>query len=426
MTSVEEEEITYTGFTPYLHQRDVINELLEPKKGKIVAVKSSRQKGKSLLVENMLLYYGINFKLTSICVSPTLAQARKVFQDVQKAIDGADLINRCNETLLEIYLKTGSKILFKSAEQGDNLRGYTVTGLLAIDESAFIPDEVFYKIIQWTDVYKANILMVSSPYMKEGFFWNYFNRGTKGNANIIAIDWSDKKYEADMAKLLPPDRLEEYRQTIPSAQFRSEYLGEFLDDDGTVFSGFRECQEDHEILPTDRLYVGIDWANGGGNDDTVISIINQSGQQVLLAYWNNLSPSEQIDRIVDILEPLQKQIVQVRPELNSVGTPYTDMLKNRLHILNIKGFTTTNKSKNDIVAQLQVAFERREITILPDSQQMKELGAYTVDFNPKTKIITYNAPSGMHDDICIALMLSYDAYLNASKRGTYSISVARR
>ena len=47
----------YIGFTPYLHQKSVIEELRDAKgTGKVVVCKSSRQKGKSFMVANLLLY----------------------------------------------------------------------------------------------------------------------------------------------------------------------------------------------------------------------------------------------------------------------------------------------------------------------------------------------------------------------------------
>ena len=89
----------------------------------------------------------------------------------------------------------------------------------------------------------------------------------------------------------------------------------------------------------------------------------------------------------------------------------------------VQGFTTTNQSKNDLVAQLQVAFEQRNIEILDDERQLLELGAYAADYNPKTRTITYNAPQGMHDDLCIGLMLAWDAYHKRTLKGSYSFSV---
>lgn len=421
--------LEYVGFTPYTYQRDVINLLITNSnhKHRTVTVVSKRQVGKSLMAENLLLYFGINFAhTTSICVSPTLNQARKLYKEIVEAIGGSDIIKSSNATLLELTLMNQSQILFKSAEQRDALRGYTVNGLLVIDEAAYIEDSVYYTVLPWCDVSGAPTLIISTPRVRSGFFFNNYCYGLEGKNEYHTIDWSDQKYKEELEKLLPPDRLEEYRKMLPKQQFASEYLGQFLDQDGMVFTNFKSCVRQNTIKPGDRLYWGIDWANGGDNDDTVITALNQYGKQVYLQYWNNLTPTKQVEYITKILKQYEHHTDVIQPELNSIGTPYTDMLKQGISpsLANkVRGFQTTNQSKNDLVAQLQVAFEQGQVEILDDERQLLELGSYSADYNPKTRTITYNAPQGMHDDLCIGLMLAYDAYHKRTLRGHYTISV---
>ena len=419
----------YVGFTPYQHQKDAINLLINGSKHKhrTVTVVSKRQVGKSLMAENLLLYFGINFnRTTSICISPTLSQARKLFKEIVEAVAGSDIIKSSNATLLEIELANLSKILFKSAEQKEALRGYTVTGILIIDEAAYIEDSVYYTVLPYVDVSGAPILIISTPRARSGFFFDSYCRGLDGTNEFYTVDWSNPIYKNELEKLLPPARLEEYRRMLPKNQFATEYLGQFLDTDGMVFTGFKECVRMNSIQPIDRLYWGIDWANGGNNDDTVITAVNHLGKQVFLQYWNNLTPTKQVEKIYDVISRYQGQTQVIQPELNSIGDPYTDMLKNKLvpqMRSKVFGFTTTNQSKNDIVAQLQVAFEKGDIEILDDERQLLELGSYAMEYNPKTHTVTYNAPNGLHDDIPMALMFAWDAYHKRTLRGNYSISV---
>ena len=49
--------------------------------GRIVTVKAQRQRGKSFMIANVLLYYGINFKKTkNYYVAPTLKQSKEIFK----------------------------------------------------------------------------------------------------------------------------------------------------------------------------------------------------------------------------------------------------------------------------------------------------------------------------------------------------------
>ena len=424
-----ENHIHCVGFHPYAHQRAVIDAIGKSKCSyKTVVVKSSRQKGKSFMIANILLYFALNWNKTkNICVSPTLKQAKNIYKTIMDAIEKTGIVKNSNATDLEITFINRSNIRFLSAEMGESLRGYTVTGILCIDECCYISDEVFNTIKPWVDYNKSPILMVSTPYVKEGFFWQYYNYGLEGVNKVITVDWCDPKFKKEMDKILPPERLEEYRKTMPVNKFKSEYLGEWLDDEGTVFIQFKDCAKDVQIQPKDKLFVGIDWAMGGGNDDTAVAIINDKGEQVFLDYFNNLTPTQQIDRIVEDLNPYMRQIVVIQPELNSLGGVLTDNLKERLQgRARIEGFNTTNQSKNELVMDLQTAFEQKTITILNDPKQMRELSFYTADYNPKTKNVSYNAPLGLNDDLCIALMLAYNAYKNKKRCGGYAVSAITR
>ena len=418
---------TYKGFKPYLHQQDVIAELRDARgTGKVVTVNSSRQKGKSYLISNLLLYFSINYaKTNNYCVSPTLKQSKAIYRVIMDAIGSSGIVKTKNATDLTITLINGSTINFKSAEQRAALRGFTAD-FLCIDEAAYISDDVFYLILPWADAKKAPILMTSTPFVKGGFFFNYFNYGLEGSHNTVTINWSDPKYKESIEKILPPEKLEEYRQVLPKNVFRTEYLGEFLDDDGAVFTGIKECLKEAIIEPYNRLYVGLDFSNQGENDDTVISIFNERGEQVYLKYFNNLSPLSQIVRIVNELEPYADQIDVISCELNSIGTPYTDLIKERSQILSdkVEGFQTSNTSKNAIVLNMQTALEKKTVSLLPDEKEIRQFGFFTATYNPKTRNVSYAAPQGLNDDLVMATLIAYNAYREGTTVGTYSIGFA--
>ena len=409
--------VIYQGYSPYPHQLAVHRALnYAYRSGKVYVVKARRQVGKSILVEQELLRFAINFaRTTNACVSPTLSQARKVFQDIIDCICDSGVVKKKNETLLEIELINGSRIFFKSAEQRESLRGYTISGILCIDECAFISDDIFNTVIPWCNVHKAPILLTSTPKFKEGFYWSYWNLGLDpDNENVQSFDFND----FDTSMLLAPDKLEEYRKILPSGQFRTEYLGEFLDADGIVFQGFKECVGFSESYQ--KLYVGIDWGTGNGEDSTSISVLNERCEQVFYFNFNDKNTTSQIEFISEFLNRHKGVIKLVVPELNSIGTPMTELLRGKCPWVKIEGVTTTNTSKCDMVNALQVAFEQGKIKILDEERQLRELSMYEAQFNPKTKNITYNAPRGHHDDTVIALGLSLTAYSTANKKGNYS------
>lgn len=412
----------FKGYTPEPWQNAVHQAIKANPTGSVFVVLSPRQVGKTCMLENEILRCSLNNQnAISICISLTLDGSRKIYKELTRAIDKSGCIKKKNDSLLTIEFITGSIVYFRSAEQGDTLRGMTIKngGMLLVDEAAYINDEFFYSVLlATTNVYRANILMASTPKFKSGFFYKYYMQGKEGKEGIFSFNFK----EYDLSRFLPESLLEKYREVMPKSQFTTEYLGEFLDGDSVLFEGFRECVRP-ERDRTEKVYMGIDWSAGMGKDKTAISIINQAGQQIFLEYFNNLNTTATVNRIGKIYRDYQVFNPVVFAETNGVGKPYCDLLKEQK--IQINEWTTTNKSKTDMVSHLQVAFEQKNISLLPDELQQNELSYYQANYNPKTMTVTYNAPLGLHDDTVIALGLSWEAYLSRAVVGVYSVGVVR-
>ena len=140
---------------------------------------------------------------------------------------------------------------------------------------------------------------------------------------------------------------------------------------------------------------------------------------VFIKYFNDKTPTEQVDLLTNILTEYQEFIKIVQVEQNSIGSVFYDMLVQKNPKIRIIRFLTTNKSKADIVNKLQAALENKKIGLLKDDKLLNELRLYEASYNPKTGNVSYNAPSGFNDDTVISLMLAYDS-LNTTK-GHYNI-----
>jgi len=423
--------MTFVGYTPYPHQRAVHDAMKDAfHSGRIFVVKSKRQVGKTTMAENILLKVAIEHRNTLSClVEPTLDQARRVYKEMVKAIEETPVIKRKNDSLLELELINGSTIIFKSAEQRDNLRGFTVTGILVVDECAFIQDDIFDILQPTTDVHSAPILLISTPKLKQGFFYRYYSAGLTGeNPGIVSIDFN----QFDTSFLLPKDKLEQYRTMMPKAQFTTEYLGEFLDSDSILFSNINECVS----TPTkgwNELYVGIDWGSGAGGDYTSVCGLNERREMVFIDYFNDKSTFEQARYIADLLALNGGKVKNILAESNSIGTPMIALLKDELEKRNkrdishlVTPFVTTNSEKVRLVNQLQVALEQKAVTLLDDRGLLVQLSAYEATYNPRTNNVSYNAPQGLHDDNCISTMLALDALESGRRTGVYTLGFRRR
>lgn len=395
-------------------QKDLINSVEKYGKGYLHFVKSRRQIGKSLTLQVLLIQAAINKSAsTSICLSPTLNQSRKLYQEVSEVLSKANLIEKANEVQLTIRLKNKSYILFKSAEQRNSLRGYTVSGLYVIDESAFIPDDIFYETLAYVNVSQAPIVCVSTPLLKQGFFYNYYCLGFEQGNKILSYDWSTY----DTSILLSNDKLEELKKTMPYNKFRTEFLGQFLNSDGTLFKGYEECLND-DVELNGEYHIGIDWASGTNQDDTAIAIFNSLKQMVALYHFNSLDETQTINEIIKITKLFPPKKIKV--EINSIGRVFCGLLEKALQSNGIKTtlikFTTTNESKEQLINKFQVALQNKEITILNDEYLKLQLDMYQMRLSQTNKR-TYNAANGYKDDCIIATLLAFDC-LN---KGSYAL-----
>lgn len=392
-------------------QRDLFTIYQNNNKDKWIVIKAHRQLGKSICMEGLLISASLEQDNSfSLFVSPVIQQARKVYQDVCNI--ASELIKSANGSVLEITFINGSVIKFGSSQQADSLRGFTVkkSGILIIDEAAFCSDDVFYQIlVPTTNVYHSDIFIVSTPKFKRGFFYELWLKGLDTTQDkVISVDWNNY----DTSKYLPTETLELYRQQMPKLAFKSEFLAEFIDGEGTVFTDFKRCIQDLPFIDNQPTYIGIDWGGNTGNDNTAITVgqvINNKPRITHLFAFNDKNANETIDYIVELIKSLHTQDIYVEVEKNSIGNIFFQLLYEKIpENVTLMTFNTTNKSKDRIIKQLINCFEKNIITIPNNQSLINELSMYQCVIN-NNGLPIYNAPSGMRDDRVMSLCFCLDA-----------------
>lgn len=402
------------------YQQEVYDWLGDPFEKQLTAViRSVRQSGKTFLLQLELLKMSFAHSgTTSIIFEPTIPLARKVYKSIVKALQDTNLIKNANSQLLEIEFTNGSEILFKSTEQMN--RGLTVTGLLILDECAYLDDDAIYSILPLINAHKASLVIASSPFTMEGYYYDMFLEGLKGNEKIKTFDWSK---HPEIGRFLTEEQKALYKQTMSRAKYTTEILGEFLTDGGLLFTGLENCignPDDDKIL-----YLGIDFGTGSDEDWTVLSVINNLGQQVKLYRNNHLSPMQQVDWLCGLILDLASSytIKTVLCEENSIGKVYIDAMKQKLKPkrITLTNWVTSNKSKQDLVTTMQISLENEMVQLLDNPIQLNEFRKYQAEINPKTKSISYNGYKS-NDDTVMATLLAYYGY--KKHLGNFAISFA--
>ena len=223
--------MTYTGFTPHQKQREMLTSILNgPQKYHIASI--GRQWGKSILGMNLMLYWAINDGPCKILwVSPVYSQSQKVMKELMGAIGGSGLVDSCNYSNNEITLKNGSTLSFRSAERYDNIRGGTYTYSI-IDEAAFIKEEAWTEAIKPTLLVKGKKVLFISTCKGKNWFYNLFQLGLSPDYPNY-LSYTGSSYDTPYIK---KEEIEEAKRTVPPNIFKQEYLAEFLDSGGEVFT----------------------------------------------------------------------------------------------------------------------------------------------------------------------------------------------
>lgn len=371
---------------------------------KVLVCRWSRQCGKSVLAEILLIEYLSKPKLYSAYISPTFALGRKVFKEIVQLLDGTGLIKSANASTLTIESVVGATLQFFSIEAYQAIRGHTISGILVCDEAAFYPDilpsgeDIWGSILQpITKARKPKILIISTPRGKRGMFYNLYNKAINnqvGYKQITASIYDDE--------LVTQDQIDEIKNSIPARSFQEEYEVQFLDSSLTFFEGFEKCFKEltHSY---DKTWIGID-LSGDGQDDTIVTKINGRNEVECITVKGSLDTKyQQIAEIINQSYNLQGCYV----EQNGLGAPmYNEIQKLVRHKNLIRPWTTTNSTKEDIVSALAVQIAKEEITFDEDDKQLfYQLSTFTATLSKTNKLVFKGAGSS-HDDMVMSLAIA--------------------
>ena len=401
----------------HMGQQRVIDVVLD-KNIKYITVVSPRQIGKSYLLTNLILYYGINDKESDNIIgviAPVYSQVRKLMEDLHKVIVDSGIIKSINFSNYEIKLKTGSTILFRSAEREDSLRGLTLKYAF-IDESAYIKDEAWKNVILPTTLVKGRkVVIFSTPRGTKNWFYEMFKFGE----NPTYLKYAAVKMRQGENPMIDPDEIESARKSLPDAIFRAEYLGEFIEGESSVFNNFKKNIYTGIKYPKGKIYCGIDLARQ--NDYTVATFIDESGV-VFDIYRINSTTWENI--VKELIVKIKKYNAKVLVEINSIGDVIYELLKKEWN--DVTPFYTTNESKKEIIETLILDFNNDAISIPDDPELISELELFEMSYSVRTRTVTYAAREGFHDDIVISLALSNWLKKQKAISGNYSVIGKRK
>jgi phage FluMu gp28-like protein len=332
--------------------------------------------------------------------SPTYKMLADVWRDIKRVLYPAT--RQKSETEKRIELVTGGVLDMWSLDHPDAGRGRKYRRVV-IDEAAMVAKlpEAWQEAIRATLTdYQGDAFFLSTP---KGL--NYFKILFDYGHDPARGEWAAWQLPTAANPFISPHEIETARYELPERVFRQEYLAEFIED-ANLFRNITACATARMLDEAEhgRNYVfGVDW--GKLNDFTVITVWDQAAaEMVRIDRFNQIDYTVQAGRLKALYDKFKPRAILA--EANAMGEPIIDQLK--ADGLPVKGFTTTNVSKSQIVNALSLAFEQEAIKIQNDPVLIAELQAFEASRLPGGSL-RYAAPEGQHDDTVIATAIGLEA-----------------
>lgn len=301
---------------------------------------------------------------------------------------------------------TGAQLTALSSDNPYSLAGHTFSCVI-VDEAQFVPDEAMAILRPTLSVRQARFFSFGTPQVTPYQSWfraNYLRgldtSGDYDEYHSFTVSSRENRWISEkdlkMAKLSETDR-----------NFRMLYIGEWVDDEGSVFMKVEDCilGEEYDKPKPDQKYVmAVDFATT--EDYNVVLIAERGTRHVVKMYrWNRLGSLISADKIESIWEEWGHPRV-FGDGSNGLGISMLEELRKR-------GMTAIpiefrSNTKMNMIGRLASAIEHRRITYANIPQLVRELKAYMYE-SSKNGRLTANAPSGYHDDCVSALVIMNEA-----------------
>ena len=404
-----------------------VYELYHSKDIREIVMNFSRQSGKTTMAEILLIETLVKSKTNCAYISPSYSQGKKVFREITQLLGQTQLIAKKNSTDLTISLINGSFLQFFTAQSPTAIRGQTISGLLVIDEAAYLPETTPDGQLLWsmviqpiTKAKKPKILFISTPNGKQGLFYDKYLEGL--NSDTVKTVECNIYEDTTVSK----EDIELLRQTTPPLAWQQEFECKFLDSALTVFEGYEKQFIDYQNVTFDKVWYGVDFSSVG-EDETVVTKTN--GKYV----WQKVikgTLDSKYRQIADIINN-EKNLVMCYLEENSIGSPMANevkkLVKNKSRVLE---YITTNENKAENVGNLQLAIAQNDIFFnKEDTELYKQMGVFTYKISKQTRRISYAAKEPYHDDRVMSLMIALRAkedYPNKSLESSYRFIATRK
>jgi len=382
--------------------------LLDKHRFKVVC--SGRQAGKSHMAGAYAIIKCLQ-RANSVVwvVSPSFRQSGFLFDKITGFCNDCKIpvsTKRSQQEMSVTFNLNGSIIQAVSADDPDKLRGATLDAVI-VDEAAMVKNGIFDEHIRPMLLVKnGEALIISTPKGRGNWFADaYFSKDE---------DYEHFHFTSADNPYIPERELERAKANTDELTFRQEYLAEFLDDGGLVFTHFVTQPVSRKPVDGHSYMAGLDLAKSV--DFTVLTIADIETKEIVdTMRMSDLSWESQIFAVKEYLKRYNNPVVYV--DSTGVGDPIVERLINEG--VEARGVTFSSKSKQQMVQNLAVALQKEEMAIPDETVFKNEVVQFSFE-HTATGQFKYGAPPGKHDDCVASLcLLAWGLFQCASDIGFY-------
>jgi len=369
-----------------------------------IALRCGRQSGKSEVVSQKAVDFAVNNAgTTTMVIAASQRQSSLLFEKVvaKLSLHHIDLI-KDKPTMTKVDLLNGSRIYcLPTGRIGHYIRGFTIDLLIA-DEAAYIPEAVWVAIEPTISISKktkgfGHIVLLSTPAGKGGYFYNAF----------FDKDFRTWHVSAEDCPRHDKDFLRRKRLTLTKAQYKQEYLAEFLDEYQQFFPT-ELIKRRMESLPFwslekdrtsgSRFYLGVDVARYGGDQNAfvVCEMVGKRLKIVKVVTTERVSTVDTIGRIIDLERVFGFSKIFV--DDGGVGGGVTDVLISRLgrRVVGLNNsarrFTMAGEErkkgilKEDLYSNALILMEQDRVDLIYDLDFLRSLKSITYEYTDQGRV----------------------------------------
>lgn len=182
---------------------------------------------------------------TGMVIAPTYPMLRLgAMETILKLVAQAGIVEYWNKTEMELKLLGDRRIIFRSADKPDRLRGANV-GWLWLDEAAMMDEEMWPLSLATLRKAPGKAWMTTTPKPKPMWIYDLFSTDDP-DYGVIESTSNDNIY-------LPPHFIATLKKSMTSEMYRQEVEGKFIDPLGAMFR--RQWFEAVERAP-----LGLKWS----------------------------------------------------------------------------------------------------------------------------------------------------------------------